>query len=132
MDPIADMLVCIQNAQAVSKDQVTVPFSAMKMRIASILKQSGFISEVEQRNKKDVEDGPKQLVITLRYEEKRGQIQGFRRISRLSRRMYIKAAEIRPVRSGEGIAVLSTPQGILSSVEARKKGVGGEILFEIW
>ena len=133
MDSIANMLTQIKNGQAVQKDHVVVPFSKMKLAIASILRSEGFISDIERKMKKAKKSEHEYLHLVLKYDEDgQGAISDVRRVSRLSRRMYIGVDEIKPVRSGYGIAVLSTPKGVLSSRDARKQGVGGEVLFEIY
>ncbi len=119
----------------VSHDQVLMPFSKMKLAIAQVLKDSGFLSEVE-RKKKNSPRGKKtefeHLLLTLKYSDGEGALQGIRIISKPSRRMYIKAEDIRPVRSGHGIAIISTSKGIMSSKDAWKQKLGGEILCEVW
>lgn len=131
-DPISDILIRIKNAQMVKGEQVSVPFSGAKFRIANILKEEGFISGVERKKKKTPKSELEYLLLTLKYSDGDGAINGIKIISRPSRRMYIKAKEIRLVRSGHGIAVISTPEGIMSSREARKKNLGGELMFEIY
>ena len=131
-DPISDILIRIKNAQAVKQEQVLVPFSGAKFKIANILKNEGFISEIERKKKKTEKSELEYLLLTLKYSDGTGAINGIKIISRPSRRMYIKAKDIRLVRSGYGMAVISTPEGIMSSREARKKNLGGEIMFEIY
>lgn len=132
MYPIADMLTTITNAQAVNKESVTLPFSKMKFDIANILKASGYLTGVENKKKKTKKSEHELLFIVLKYDEHGPAISGIKMISRPSRRMYIKASQIKPIRSGYGMSVISTPKGIMSSKEARKQKLGGEILFEIW
>ncbi len=131
-DPISDMLIRIKNAQMVSHDQVTLPFSKMKFAMANILKSSGYVGEVERKKKKLKKSEHEYLVLTLKYADGEGAIQGMKILSKPSRRTYIKASEIRPVRSGFGLAIISTSQGVMNSREARKQKLGGEILCEIW
>jgi len=131
-DPIADMLTRIKNAQMVNAEQVSIPASKVKNKIASILKESGFVTHVEKKTRKGRKVEHDYLELTLRYVDGRAAISGIRLISRPSRHMYIKAKEIRPVRSGYGVAIVSTPKGIMTSKEALKQNVGGEIMFEIW
>ena len=132
MYPIANMLTQIMNAQAVNKESVTLPFSKMTFNIANILKSSGYVAGAEKKKRKAKKSEQEILSITLKYGEYGPAISGLKLISRPSRRMYIKASEIRPVRSGYGMSVMSTPKGIMSSKEARKQKLGGEILFEVW
>jgi len=132
MDPIANMLVQIKNAQRAKHEHVVVPFSRNKFAIANILKSVGYISDVEKRSKKAKKTEHDVLFVALKYEDSLGAISGIKMISKPSRRMYIKANEIKPVRSGYGLAVVSTSKGIMTSMEASKHKLGGEILFEIW
>jgi small subunit ribosomal protein S8 len=132
MDPISDMLIRIKNAQLARHDQVSVPFSIMKFKIANILKDAGFISGIERKKKKTKKTEHENLALTLKYIDDAGAINNIKIISRPSRRMYIKAKDIKQVRSGYGVAVISTPKGIMNSKEARKSNLGGELLFEIW
>ena len=135
MSPILDMLAQIKNAQMVQKGQVSVPFSKVKFKIAQVLKEGGFVKEVERRKKKEGKEGGSEteyLSIDLKYEDKKGVINGFKIVSKPSRHIYGGVKELKPVRSGYGMAVVSTSKGIMSSKEARKLGVGGEILFEVW
>ncbi|HAU07385.1 MAG: 30S ribosomal protein S8 [Candidatus Yanofskybacteria bacterium GW2011_GWF1_44_227] len=131
-DPISDMLIVIKNAQAVKKEQVVIPFSRMKLAIAKVLKDSEFITDYEKKAKKIKNSEHDFLYITLKYEDNHGAISDIKLVSKPSRRMYLGAKEIRPVRSGYGIGILSTSKGVMSSIEARKSGLGGEIICEIW
>lgn len=127
------MLVQINNAQAVGKEQVSVPFSKMKLRIAQILKENGLLGDVERKKKKGRKSELEYLSIALKYgEDKRPAINGFKLISKPSRHMYTGAKEIKSVRSGYGIGVISTSKGVMSSKEAKKQNLGGEMLFEVW
>ena len=131
------MLIQIKNAQTVGHEQVVLPFSKMKLRIAEILKNRGYLADVERKNKparpgKGKKSEREYLYMTLKYQDNQGALSGIKIISRPSRRMYIKAKEIKPVRSGYGLAIISTPQGVMDSKEARKNNLGGEILFEVW
>jgi len=132
MYPIADMLTTIMNAQAVNKETVVLSFSKMKFDVANILKTSGYVASVERKKRKIKKSEREFISITLRYDEYGPATSGVKLISRPSRRMYIKASQIKPVRSGYGMSVISTPKGIMSSKEARKHKLGGEILFEVW
>ncbi len=131
-DPISDMLIRIKNAQAVKGEQVVMPFSKVKLKIANILKEAGYVSEVERKNKKAKKTEHEYLQLTLKYQDNQGALSGVKIISRPSRRMYIKARDIKLVRSGYGLAVVSTSKGIMNSKEAKKLGLGGEIICEIW
>ena len=128
MDPIANMLTSIRNAQAVSKETVEIPFSKLKFGIAEILEKEGFIDKVEKRGRKI----KKVIEIKLKYEDKKPVISGLKRISKPGQRIYLSAQEIRRVRSGYGISIISTSKGLMTNKEARKKNMGGEIICEIW
>jgi len=124
-DPIADFLVRLSNASAVGHERVLVPFSKMKEAIATVLSREGYVGEVKRA-------ASGALRVDLRYHNGRPAVLGFKRLSKPSRRLYMGAHEIQPVKNDRGLLVLSTPAGILSGKEARKQHVGGETLFEIW
>ncbi len=133
-DPIADMLTRIRNANMVGKTVVAMPSSKIKVEIARILKEEGFIENYEV-----VEgDSPAKKTLRLRLKyvgerrNRRPVITGLERISRPGRRIYTKKENIPWVLSGMGIAILSTSKGVMTGQKARKLGVGGEILCKIW
>ena len=132
MDPISNMLIQIKNAQLAKHEQVLIPFSKNKFAIANILKKAGYVGELERKKKKAKKTEHEYLTLGLKYEEGRPALNGIKLISRPSRRMYIKASEIRPVQSGYGFSIISTPKGIMTSIEARKQKLGGEIICEVW
>lgn len=132
MDPISDMLTRITNAQAARKEHVQVPFSKVKSSIATILANAGYVASVERTTRKAVKAELPWLDLVLKYQDGQGAISGVRLMSRPSRHLYTKATQIKPVRSGYGTAVISTSKGIMTSQEARKANLGGEVLFEIW
>ena len=127
-DTIADMLTQIRNAQAVLKPEVKVPFSNLKYKIAKILESEGFIEKVSRKGRRV----KKIIRIILRYEDKTGVISGLKRISKSGQRIYLKTKEIKPVRGGYGMAIVSTSKGLMTDKQARKKKLGGEIICEIW
>jgi small subunit ribosomal protein S8 len=128
-DPIADMLTRIRNAVAVGHERVAMPSSKMKVNIARILVDEGFIDRYEV-----IENGHrKQLELVLRYAERRRPvIEGLKRVSRPGHRVYAGATELPRVQGGLGVAVVSTSQGLMPDREARKRRLGGEILCEVW
>ena len=133
-DPIADMLTRIRNALMTGHQTVSVPSSKIKVEIARIMEQEGFIGSFEERQ---VEDKPHRVLrIQLKYvgkrRERRPVINELKRVSRPGRRVYVGKKKIPWVRSGIGVAILSTPKGVMSGVRARQIGVGGEILCEVW
>ena len=113
----------------VSKETVVVPFSKLKYAIAQCLKEQGFIANVSKKTEKN---NIPVLEIELSYTADGAKIHDVKRMSKQSRRLYTGVKEIRPVKNGHGITVLSTPKGILSDKQARKEMVGGEILFTMW
>ncbi len=128
-DPIADLVVRIKNAGAVNKKQISVPYSKLKHAVADALVRAGFVSSVEKEGK----GTSKVLIITLAYTEGgKPKIEHFKRVSKPGRRLYKSVKEIYPVKQGRGIAVYSTPKGVLVDTEAKKENVGGEILFEVF
>ena len=127
-DPIADMLTRIRNANAVKAETVAIPSSNMKVHIAEILKEEGFI--VDYKVEGDVK---KTLTITLKYSENGEKvISGLKRISKPGLRIYAGVEDLPKVINGLGIAIISTNKGIITDREARKLGVGGEVLAYVW
>ena len=122
--PIADMLTRIRNANALHYEEVSMPTSKMKVEIASILKDEGYISNYT------VDD--KTLTLSLKYDNKERVISGLKCISKPGLRVYAKAEEVPTVLNGLGIAILSTSKGIMTDKAARKENVGGEVLAYIW
>ena len=129
-DPIGDFIIRIKNAGNAGKENVSVPFSKMKLAVAELLSSKGFLGPVAKKSKGDVF---KFLNVGLLYtEDGKPRISDVKRISKPSRRLYEKAKSIKQYRRGFGISVLSTPKGIMSDMDAKKEKVGGEILFTIW
>lgn len=128
MDPIANMIVEIKNAGFAGKDFITVPFSKIKEAIAETLRKEGFVRSVEKKTKA----GKPVLEIGLLLENRIPRVSGVKRLSKSSKRVYIKSADIRAVKNGYGALILSTPQGIMTGREAKKNKLGGEALFAIW
>src|ERR1700744_989831 len=120
MDPISNMLITMKNASMVSKGTVVVPFSKLKLAIAQCLKEQGFIANVSKKTEKN---NVPVLEIELAYQNGQSKIHDVKRMSKQSRRMYSGVKELRPVKNGHGITVLSTPKGILSDKQARKEMV---------
>lgn len=128
-DPIADYLTRIRNGIQAGHDAVVVPASKMKVRLSGILKQEGYIHSF-----KEVEhEGRQYLIVNLKYvKDKENVIHGLRRVSRPGLRIYAGVNEIPDVHGGLGIAILSTPKGLLTGKDAKKQNVGGEILAQVW
>ncbi|MBY0294225.1 30S ribosomal protein S8 [Patescibacteria group bacterium] len=127
MDPISDFIIRIQNASRAKLSVVSLPYSNMKEAIAEVLEQEGYITGIDKKAKKEGV-----LSVTLAYKNGMPVVQGVKRISKPSRRLYIGVRDIKPVKRGYGAVVLSTPAGVMSGKQAKAKNVGGEILFEIW
>ncbi len=125
-DPIADLLVRLRNAFGAKKDHVAIPNSKMTRAVTEVLSREGYVGEVDNSKKTGG------LNVSLVYKNGRPAINGSKRVSKPSRRMYMGVHDIKPVKHGHGLVVLSTPAGILTGKEAREKKVGGEVLFEIW
>jgi small subunit ribosomal protein S8 len=128
-DPIADLLSRIRNALLAKHDRLDVPVSKLKLEICKILKEEGFI-----KNFRVIEGSPVgSLRIFLRYSpEGEPAINNVERISKPGRRVYKASTDIKPVRNGLGLGIVSTSQGLLSDVQARQRKVGGELLCELW
>ncbi|MCD6178216.1 30S ribosomal protein S8 [bacterium] len=127
-DPIADMLTRIRNAQLVSQKEVRIPFSRLKYEIAKILEENNFVEKINK-----VGRGPRKVIkISLKYIDGRPAISGLKRISKPGRRVYVPVKKIKRVKEGYGIAIISTPKGLMTDKEARRNKVGGEIICEIW
>ena len=126
-DPIADMLTRIRNACKARHPEVSMPSSKLKAAIAEVLKQNGYI--IDFRVEGDVK---KVLTIVLKYRDGEPVIEGLKRVSKPSRRVYVGADEIPRVLDGLGIAVLSTSKGVVSDRAARRENVGGEVLCYVW
>ena len=127
-DTIADMLTRIRNANAMRYNEVSVPASKLKIELARILKEDGFIKGYKVVK----DDAQGSIVITLKYVNKERVITGLKRISKPGLRVYAKSSEIPKVLNGLGIAIISTSQGIMTDKEARKQNLGGEVLAYIW
>ncbi len=127
-DPIADFLTRVRNATRSGKAEVVAPFSKMKGEVARILKEEGFVSSVAV----ETVEGRPVLQIGLKYVGDRSVITNLQRVSRPGLRRYVGATEIPRVLSGVGISILSTSSGIMSSREAKRKNVGGELLAFVW
>lgn len=130
-DPIADMLTRIRNAVASRHDSVLIPSSKMKVAIANVLKDEGFIRDfriVEEEGRPQAD-----IRVDLNYGQRREPvINGIRRVSKPGLRVYVQRAEIPRVFGGLGIAIISTPKGIMTGQEARRQHVGGEVLCYVW
>lgn len=135
IDPIADMLNRIRNAQAVNKETVVVPFSKIKFEIAKILETEGYIGKIDNKKKGNV----KILEISLKYRKEKDEkgreepiIAGIKRVSRAGQRIYAKSHSLKPVLGGYGTSIVSTSKGLMTEKQAKKQKLGGEVLCEVW
>jgi len=129
-DPIADMLTRIRNASRAKHARVDLPSSKLKVEVARILKDEGYLASYKVVDDTKVK---KTLRVYLRYtSDRRSVISNLKRISRPGCRRYVGKTDIRPVVGGMGISILSTPRGLMTGQAARKVGVGGELLCEVW
>lgn len=127
-DPISDMLTRVRNALAVKKPDLTVPASKIKYSIAKILQKEGYVGMVEETT-----EGKRAVLrVTLKYEGGRPMIRSLRRISTPGRRVYVKSGELPRIMSDLGIAIISTPNGLMTNKEARARRLGGEIICEVF
>jgi small subunit ribosomal protein S8 len=128
-DPIADMLTRIRNAGKAKFNSIDIPGSKLKTDLARVLKDEGFI-----RNYKFIKDNKQGILrVYLKYdEEQTNTIIGLERVSKPSRRFYVKSKDIKPVLNGMGVSILSTSKGIMTDKQARSENLGGEILCNIW
>lgn len=133
LDPIADMLTRIRNAQAAGHSQVVMGASKLKYTIASILEREGFVARIE----KQVEGTREMLCIWLKYTvvsptKKMPAIREVTRVSKQGCRIYVKKSEIKKVKNGYGIAIVSTSEGVMTGTEAYRRGLGGEYICRVW
>jgi small subunit ribosomal protein S8 len=128
-DPLADMLTRIRNASKANYPSVDIPLSKVKKGIATILKQEGYINDFAI-----IDEGPQGVLrVDLKYDQNdKAVITGINRVSKPGRRMYTRSDSIPKVMSGLGVAILSTSNGVMTDIQARKLGVGGEILCKVW
>ena len=127
-DPIADFLTRLRNASRSGQSEVTAPYSKIKYDIARILKQEGYVSDVELETAGDFQE----IKVVTKFVNRAPAITGLKRVSKPGLRKYVGAKEVPRVLGGLGITILSTPKGVLSGREAKKENVGGELLAYVW
>lgn len=128
-DPIADMLTRIRNAANAKFDTVSIPYSTLKEQVARVMCEEGFLRDLNVVG----EGVQKAITVGVRYLPDGSPVfNDMQRVSKLGRRVYVRAKEIRPNRQGVGVSILSTSKGVLRDIDARKQGVGGEVLCSIW
>jgi len=131
-DPISDMLTTLRNAVAVRKETVSIPYSTVRLAIANLLETEGYLRNVNVVEK-ETKSKFKQITMTMKYVPNGDPvIQGIRRVSKPGQRIYSTTGRLRKVLGGVGISVVSTSQGLMTDHQARKKSLGGEVLFKIW
>lgn len=132
-DPIADMLTRIRNANQVKSEYVEIPASKLKEEILSVIKNEGYVKEVEKLSVEDKGTTKETLKVTLKYTGKKERvIKGITRISKPGLRVYARATELPKVLNGLGVAIISTSNGVMTDKEARQKNFGGEVVAYIW
>ena len=123
-----NVLTQLKNAQQAKKERIRMPYSKMDMAVLEVLAKSGYLSEASKKGRL-----PKRIIeIKLKYEDGKGVISGIKFVSKPSRKLYVGYKELRPVKQGYGLAVISTSKGIMTAKEARNMKLGGEVLFEIF
>lgn len=123
-DPVGDLFARIRNAARVRQQELPVPYSSLRENIVRVLKKEGYVADSKKKGDK--------LLITLAYKRRQPLITGVRNVSKPGLRIYRGAKDIREPLGGAGITIVSTPGGVMSSREAKKKGLGGEVLGEVW
>lgn len=124
MDPVANMLTIIKNGYLANKQAVLVPYSKFMLEIAKVLEKANFVGKVQGKDNK--------INIELLYENKKPKLTEIRKISKLGLRIYSKSKHLATVKGGRGILVVSTPQGVMTAAEAKKKNLGGEVICQVW
>ena len=128
MDSISNLIISIKNASAVGKETVLIPYSKMHESILAVLEKEGYVGEIAKKGKKI----SKSLEVNLAYDDHGPRVKGVERVSKLSKRSYGGFEDIRSVKQGHGVMVLTTSKGIMTDAQARKEKIGGEFLFKIW
>jgi len=126
-DPVSDLLTRIRNAGMARHPKVVIPHSKLKASVAQILKSEGYVSDVSVEGA-----NPKQIVVSLKYNGRQPVIVGLRQISTPGLRRYVRSTEIPRVLGGMGVAIVSTPKGVMTGSEARKANLGGELVCYVW
>ncbi len=127
-DPISDLIIRLKNSSDARKSSVSISYSKFGENVAHALKKAGYVLSVEKKGKPFT----RELILGLIYSDNGARIHGVERVSKPSRRVYLRSSDIRVYRSGFGNSFLSTPKGVMMDQEAKKNKVGGELLFKIW
>ncbi len=128
-DSISNLIIHLKNSNSAGLESATITYSKMKLDILKLLEKEGYVGKVKEVGKKDEK---RFIEVELLYVNKKPAITNVKRISRLSKRAYVKAKEIVPVKNGYGLLVITTPKGVMTGKEAKTQNLGGEILFSIW
>lgn len=128
-DPIGDLITRIRNGYSVHKRQIRAPYSIIKKNLATILVKEGYLKKVIVEGKKPQK---KELILKLKYPQQKPAITHIERVSKPSLRVYLQAKELKLLRGGFGMRILSTPQGLMTGREAKKKNLGGEVICQFW
>jgi len=124
MDSVADTLVAIKNASMAKKEEISLPYSKFKFAIAKILEKEKFVKKVEKKDK--------EMKVALLYGANRPKITQIQKISKQGLRVYTKSKKIKKIKGGKGIVIISTPLGVMTGKEARRKKLGGEVICQVW
>ena len=124
MDPVADMLVAIKNGYLAKKVQILVPFSKFKYEIAKVLESEKFVAKVAKDNNK--------IMIDLSYEGGKPKITDIKRVSKLGLRVYEKNKNLKKIKGGRGIVIITTPKGLMTGEQGKTKKLGGEVICQVW
>src|SRR3989344_3343375 len=124
MDPIADMLVAIKNGYMAKKSQVLVPYSKFKFEIAKVLEKENFVGKVQMKDNL--------ILVDIIYDNKNPRLNQIKKVSKLGLRIYIKSKNIKKIKGGRGITIISTPKGVMTGNDAKRKNLGGEVICQVW
>jgi len=128
-DPISNLIIKIKNASRTNKASISFPYSKLAFAVVELLQKEGYVGEITKKGKKVV----KTMDIEMAYnEDKTAKVTDVQRVSKLSKRVYAGSKDLKSVRSGYGLLVLTTPLGVIGDKQAKKQKVGGEVLFKIW
>jgi len=131
MDPVADMLVTIKNGYMAKKPKVFIPYSGFKLEIAKVLEKEKIVSSVSKKDSR-LPAGNTKIEIELLYKDQKPRIREIKRVSKLGLRVYTKSKNIKQVKGGRGIVIISTPKGVMTGNDAKAKNLGGEVICQIW
>ena len=131
MDPVADMLVTIKNGYMAKKAQVIIPYSKFKFEIAKILEKEQFIGKVTKKDSR-LPAGKAKIEVELLYDRQKPKISEIKRVSKLGLRVYEKSKNLKKIKGGRGILVITTPKGLMTGEQGKAKKLGGEVICRVW